>query len=439
MHTKDSRVDDAGRAADWLCLQLGSREHYAIPRVLAKQERLAGLLTDTWIPRWVAPAVRRFHPSLGQRRHDGISDQHVRAATCGRLVQDVRYRLRRLDPWDSILARNDWFQAWTVRQLATWRQAADASVCFSYSYTARLPFREAKRRGMQCVLGQIDPGPLESVVVAESTADYAGWALPGAAEPPARYWDAWREEVELADLILVNSSWSADLLARAGVSLNKIAEVPLAHEGGQRAARPRRCLPATGRASADSTRRTTSGEEERRPRMDGRDMVVLFLGQVILRKGVGQLFEAVRLLEGHPIRFVFAGPLGVQVPAWIRSNPQVEFTGPVDREEAARLYRSSDVFVLPTLSDGFALTQLEAQAHGLPVIASSSCGRVVNDGVNGLILAEVTPQAIAEALRRLAQEPELLERLQRNSRMDEAFSLNALGHKLSKIESRLKR
>ena len=42
----------------------------------------------------------------------------------------------------------------------------------------------------------------------------------------------------------------------------------------------------------------------------------------------------------------------------------------------------ADVFVLPTLSDGFALTQLEAMAHDLPVIATLACGEVVEPGVS---------------------------------------------------------
>ena len=42
-----------------------------------------------------------------------------------------------------------------------------------------------------------------------------------------------------------------------------------------------------------------------------------------------------------------------------------------------KLYRSADLFVIPTLSDGFAITQLEAMAHGLPVIATPHCAEVI--------------------------------------------------------------
>ena len=52
------------------------------------------------------------------------------------------------------------------------------------------------------------------------------------------------------------------------------------------------------------------------------------------------------------------------------------------------------MFVLPTISDSFALTQVEAMANGLPVIATRRCGEVVADGVDGRIV----PVADAESL-----------------------------------------
>jgi glycosyltransferase involved in cell wall biosynthesis len=86
--------------------------------------------------------------------------------------------------------------------------------------------------------------------------------------------------------------------------------------------------------------------------------------------------------------------------------------------------------VLPTHSDGFALTQLEAQARGLPVIASRYCGQVVKDGVNGPLLPEVTAKALAQALRDLVTNPRLLESMASESRVREEFSLESVGELL---------
>ena len=51
------------------------------------------------------------------------------------------------------------------------------------------------------------------------------------------------------------------------------------------------------------------------------------------------------------------------------------------------------------MSDGFAITQLEAQAYRLPVIASKFCGKVVENGFDGIVLDEPSATCIAHAVR----------------------------------------
>ncbi len=394
----------------WLTIQLGSREHYAIPRMLQKQGQLSLLLTDSWVrPKW-QPVVAKASRSLALRHHVDLADHQVRAPTLRRVAFDVSLQVRKVGLWDGIHQRNRWFQRWSAKQVLSQSQAS--AICFSYSYTARLPFHAAKKRGMSCILGQIDPGPLEQELVDEMTSAYHGLRLEESA-PPAAYWEDWREELELADRVVVNSEWSRELLLRQGVASEKLAVIPLAYEG--------RALPA------ESNRERVGAPDSSRP------LVVLFLGQVILRKGVGQLFDAIRLLGSAPIHFVFAGPLGVHPPSDIAANSRVEILGAVDRNRAGELYRSADVFLLPTLSDGFALTQLEAFAHGLPVIASKACGTVVTHGVDGLLLDGVTPESIAGALEILLDR-QTLARMKAAVRIPTRFGLGALGENLKTLE-----
>ena len=89
----------------------------------------------------------------------------------------------------------------------------------------------------------------------------------------------------------------------------------------------------------------------------------------------------------------------------------MKWFGPVTRREAAEKYRAADVFILPTLSDGFAITQLEAQAYGLPVISSKFCGSVVESGRNGIILEEPSAACIADAIRDCIANPSRLQTL----------------------------
>jgi glycosyltransferase involved in cell wall biosynthesis len=77
----------------------------------------------------------------------------------------------------------------------------------------------------------------------------------------------------------------------------------------------------------------------------------------------------------------------------------------VPRVDVHGFYRQSHIFILPTHSDGFGLTQLEAQSWGLPVIASLNCGEVVRHGENGLLLPKVSGPIIAEAIEAILNDP----------------------------------
>jgi len=402
-----------------------------VPIALQEAGQLEVLVTDTWLTRGQSAVAKCCFPPLTTRRAHALPDSMVRHRTFGRLAIDVRLKLEKLGPWNAILRRNEWFQKWAADEVG----ASDAQTIFSYSYTARLPFKAAKDRGARCILGQIDPGPREVEVVRENTAAYRDLAPPEE-NPPEEYWKLWREEVELADNIVVNSPWSAKLLMEEGVPSEKLVEIPLVYE-----------LPESSGGSsqlADSNSLVTSHSVGRQGDLspqtpvhvtgDSRRLRALFLGSVILRKGVGQLFDAIKMLKNEPVDFTFAGPIGVRIPNEISLMPNVRFLGPVDKATTERLYRESDVFLFPTLSDGFGLTQLEALGHRLPVIASKNCGQVVEDRTNGLVLGEVTPEAIAEAIMELVRDRDLLARLKANARVPDKCQPRHLAPALLALE-----
>ena len=115
----------------------------------------------------------------------------------------------------------------------------------------------------------------------------------------------------------------------------------------------------------------------------------------------------------------------------------MKWFGAVTRNQATEFYRDADVFILPTLSDGFAITQLEAQAHGLPVIASKNCGKVVENGVNGIILDEPSAACIAHAVRDCIASPDRLEKLASASGVRDKFTIEALANQLQRLGATL--
>jgi glycosyltransferase involved in cell wall biosynthesis len=318
--------------------------------------------------------------------------------------------------WETTIRRNDWFQR---RQLAWLRANEDVltagppGVFFAYSYAARELLRFFKNAGWKTVLGQIDPGPREEEIVAEEAARFpesrGRWN-----RAPERYWTAWREELGLADRILVNSEWSKECLGLDGGLAGKVFVVPLAYEqSGQRAAE----------------RRMPVAFSRERP------LRVLFLGQVNLRKGAHHLLEAARRIAGEPVEFHFVGPVEIARPTATAAN--VVWHGAVSREEAARYYAASDVFALPTLSDGFALTQLEALSHGLPLIVTKNCARVVEHGRNGWTLPSPSANEIVALLRRLVASPADVANCTAGARVPEAFSPASLRSELQRVEESL--
>src|ERR1019366_1805330 len=161
---------------------------------------------------------------------------------------------------------------------------------------------------------------------------------------------------------------------------------------------------------------------------------VLWLGQVNLRKGIHYLMQAARLLERENIHFDVVGPIGILPGAVALAPRNMTFHGSVSRDRAAEWYRQSDVFVLPTLSDGFALTQLEAMAQGLPVIATLNCGRVVEEDKTGFIIPSRDPQALADALLKFAADRTLSASLASACREAvNAYSIDAYGRRLVEI------
>lgn len=397
----------------WICCQLGAREHYAIPRALHKVGQLAHLITDAWIlsqsplnqlPQSLFANLRdRFHPDLTQAS--------VQAFTGSLIRFELAQRLQKTSEWKRIIARNSWFQQKAIQRLKTITLPLNSRpILFAYSYAALELFRYAKIRGWYTILGQIDPGLVEETFVQAEYAKYPTYQ-PNWQSAPSHYWTYWEEECLLADRVVVNSPWSSQSLQQAGVSAKKIDIIPLAYEPPD--------------AALDFVRVYPPRFSAQRP------LRVLFLGQIILRKGIVALLKAADLLCHQPIEFWLVGSPSIDEQAKI--NKHIRYLGAVPRRATAHYYKQADVFLFPTLSDGFGLTQLEAQAWKLPIIASRFCGEVVKDQVNGIILPEVSGEAIAQALEFCLYNPQQLQSFSREATDMSMFSLSQLHQHLQSL------
>jgi glycosyltransferase involved in cell wall biosynthesis len=299
-------------------------------------------------------------------------------------------------------------------------------VFFGYSYASLEMLEAEKNRRVFTVLDQIDPGATEFRLVAEEMTRHSEIAGPPPGFPTA-YYERNRREWELADVIVVNSEWTREAIVAEGADARKIEVLPLAYEAGRE---------TTGQQDHGITglqdNKTIGQSVVSSPRNN--PLRVLFLGQVNVRKGIHYLIEAAKLLSNEPVHFHVVGSIGI-LPGAVSSAPRnMSFYGPVSREQAARWYGRADVFVLPTLSDGFAITQLEALAHGLPAIATPNCGRVVEHSKTGFVVLPRDFQALSDTIIRFMRNPKLAAEMSPCCReAAKAFSIDAYGQRLVEI------
>jgi glycosyltransferase involved in cell wall biosynthesis len=216
-----------------------------------------------------------------------------------------------------------------------------------------------------------------------------------------------RRAIADAGTVLVASRYTERSMARVGYPTHYVRLLPLAVDLARWIPRP-----------------------DRVARGDGR-LVVLYAGQIDLRKGVLYLVEALRRLRSRNIVLKLAGTCHLREDLVAPPGLAVELLGPVPRPNMPELMRSADVFVFPTLGEGFGLVQVEALACGTPVIATTECGEVVEDGISGHVVPPRDPDAIAERLDFYAARPGQLLEMRRAARdRSEQFSQRAYEKRL---------
>jgi glycosyltransferase involved in cell wall biosynthesis len=369
------------------------------------------LVTDFWVS--TGNPLRLLKTAARDRFQSELTSRDVCAPNLRSAIFELRSRMAGTPDWAQVIAKNNWFQEMAVEKLSRIAKDGAPRAIFAYSYAARNIFRFAKSRGWRTVLGQIDAGLPDERVVEKLYQQHPEqsrlWQ-----RPPSEYWQNWQEECALADRVLVNSSWSRTALEQEGVAAEKLRVIPLVYDPPLDEVSHPRQYPEVFTAS--------------------RPLRVLFLGNISVRKGAVPLFDAIRQMRNKPVEFVLVGALQVSLPDDLQNDTRVRLEGVVPHGTVQGYYRSADLFIFPTFSDGFGLTQLEAQAAGLPIIASRNCGEVVVDGQNGLLLDELSGTAIVKALENILENPAQLVQMSQTAISRAAlFSLNRISDNLVNI------
>jgi alpha-maltose-1-phosphate synthase len=145
------------------------------------------------------------------------------------------------------------------------------------------------------------------------------------------------------------------------------------------------------------------------PRPKDRPLTIVSTGRLSLRKGTPYLLEAFQLLrQKHPsARLLLTSGVENNIRPVLEKyrDLPVEWAPNLPHSQLAERLRSADIFVLPSLEDGFALTVTEAMACGLPVIITPNTGAsdLVTPGENGEIVPICNAVAIHDAILKWAE------------------------------------
>jgi glycosyltransferase involved in cell wall biosynthesis len=151
--------------------------------------------------------------------------------------------------------------------------------------------------------------------------------------------------------------------------------------------------------------------------MDRYYPVLLTVGRLVAQKGQRYLIEAMpEILRSHPraqLLIVGMGILEQKLREQVNElglRSSVRFLG--RREDVPALMGAADMFVFPSLFEGLGVSLLEACASGLPCVASNvgPLPEVVENGVTGALVPSQDPTSLAEAVSRLASDPDLMRR-----------------------------
>lgn len=150
---------------------------------------------------------------------------------------------------------------------------------------------------------------------------------------------------------------------------------------------------------------------------EGRKIKVLFVGGLSQRKGISYLFQSIKGLEDKiDVTVVGSGDID-SCPILKQELEKVNYIPTLPHEDILKLMAENDLFIFPSLFEGFGLVITEAMSQGTPVITTDrTCGPdVITHGVDGWIVEAGTHQPVKELLELFIVNPSILHKVGKNA------------------------
>lgn len=137
---------------------------------------------------------------------------------------------------------------------------------------------------------------------------------------------------------------------------------------------------------------------------------ILFVGSMSQRKGLADLFMAMRILKGENVKLSILGQPSMPMEFYRKQFPDFTYFPPSSNQVVTRIMQEHDALVLPSIVEGRALVQQEALSCGLPVITTPNAGGddLIEEGRTGHLVPIRSPKIIAEKIMALVENKEYL-------------------------------
>jgi glycosyltransferase involved in cell wall biosynthesis len=353
---------------------------------------LRALHSAGWLSRFhttiSAPPHRHLHwlpaPMRGQmlrRRFDEVPSRLIHSSPARELARltGTALGLRQLTTGDGWASVDSVYRAFD-RSVATALRRLDAvdrpGVVYAYEDAAEATFVTARRNG----IGRVYELPIAYFettqrLLNEEAARLPEWrqTMGGLEDSPAKL-DRKVRELELADVVVVPSRFVLDSLPPAVRASKPCMLAPFGSH-----------LPYRGEISD----RTVAGP-----------LRILFAGAMTQRKGLADVFAAMRLLNRSDVQLVVMGSLQAPMEFYRKQWDGFVYEAPRPHGEVLALMRTCDLLVLPSIVEGRALVQQEALASGLPLLVTPNSGGddLVDEGRTGFVVPIRSPEVLAQRI-----------------------------------------
>jgi len=152
-------------------------------------------------------------------------------------------------------------------------------------------------------------------------------------------------------------------------------------------------------------------------------VIVTFIGTTVSRKGIFDLLKAIKMVQSKQNVKLFiagSGPIAAVTKlkrqiSTLRVN--AKYLGPIDFTKKWSVLSQSDIFCLPSYLDAYPSAILEAMVKGIPVVTTKEIDSPIVDNVSGLLVNAGDIQSLADAIEKLASNPDLRHKIGREGQI----------------------